>query len=191
MEWGELGHNVYWAHNPKELPVADFCFCLSFGQLLPNHERERFSHTLVVHESELPRGKGWSPLTWQILEGKNRIPVTLFEAAEQVDSGSIYAQRWIEFEGNELVGELRQGQASTTLELCRWFVDQYPNSANQAQKQQGEETYYTRRQAEDSVIDPDKSISDQFNLFRVVDNERYPALIYYNDTCYELKIARR
>ena len=47
---------------------------------------------LVVHESNLPKGKGWSPLTWQVIEGKNRIPITLFEAVEKVDAGRIYLQ---------------------------------------------------------------------------------------------------
>jgi methionyl-tRNA formyltransferase len=30
-----------------------------------------------VHESALPQGQGWSPMTWQILEGASPIPVTL------------------------------------------------------------------------------------------------------------------
>ena len=52
-------------------------------------------YNLVIHESDLPSGKGWSPLTWQVLEGKNEIPVTLFEAAESVDAGKIYAKEYL------------------------------------------------------------------------------------------------
>jgi methionyl-tRNA formyltransferase len=57
----------------------------------------QFRRNLVLHESDLPGSKGWSALTWQILEGNNRISVTLFEVAEKVDSGVIYAQEWLEF----------------------------------------------------------------------------------------------
>ncbi len=102
-EWAEQGHNVAWAHGTdtsrtdlqitcREEPItnhtapsADFCFCLSYGRLVSNQTRAGFRHTLVVHASDLPHGKGWSPLSWQILEGKHSIPLTLFEAAESVD----------------------------------------------------------------------------------------------------------
>ena len=46
-------------------------------------------YNLVVHESDLPEGKGWSPLTWQVIEGKRNIPITLFEANSLIDSGNI------------------------------------------------------------------------------------------------------
>jgi len=191
MDWSESGHVVHWAHSAADLPASDFCFCLSFGQLLPSNIRQQFKHTLVVHESDLPAGKGWSPLTWQILEGKNRIPVTLFEAADEVDSGPIYAQRWISFDGHELVDELREGQARATREICQWFVDHYPESLSEAREQRGCESFYPRRLAQDSLLDPNKTITEQFNLLRVVDNKRYPALINYMGCEYSIKIIKK
>ena len=189
MDWNELGYTVHRAHNTHDLPTADFCFCLSFGQMVSQEVRELFRHTLVVHESDLPIGKGWSPLTWQILEGKNHIPVTLLEAADQVDSGPIYAQRWLEFTGTELIDDLREGQADATLDLCRWFVDHYPQSARQAKEQHGSESFYSRRRPENSEIDLNKSIAQQFNLLRVVDNERYPAFFEWQGSRYNLRIT--
>jgi RimJ/RimL family protein N-acetyltransferase len=190
MDWEAQGHNVRWLHDPKDATAADFCFCLSLGKLVPPSVRDRFQHTLVVHESHLPQGKGWSPLTWQILEGRTRIPVTLFEAADRVDSGSIYAARWIEFHGSELIDELRLAQARATQDLCRWFVDNFPLSAFHGRPQQGEESFYPRRRPEDSRLDPDATISDQFNLLRVVDNERYPAFFEKDGCVYRIKIER-
>lgn len=152
--------------------------------------RARFRHTLVVHASDLPQGKGWSPLTWQSLAGRDRIHVTLFEAAQHVDSGVIYAQRWLEFQGHELIDELRAALTAATLELCRWFVDCYPESLAQAREQTGEETFYSRRRPADSRLDPDKTIAEQFDLLRVVDNERYPALIEWQGRHYKLRIEQ-
>jgi UDP-4-amino-4,6-dideoxy-N-acetyl-beta-L-altrosamine N-acetyltransferase len=187
-DWSEQGHQVAWHHELTDVQDGDFLFCLSFGQLVPASMRCKFLHALVVHESDLPQGKGWSPLTWQILEGQNRIPVTLFEAAEDVDSGPIYAQRWLEFEGHELIVELREGQAKATVELCRWFVDDYPNSASERTQQQGKESFYARRRPQDSELDPNKSLAEQFNLLKVVDNERYPAFFYWKGRRYQLNI---
>lgn len=190
MDWCEQGHFVHWGNDSKNVPPADFCFCLSFGKIVPNLIRAKFRHTLVVHESELPEGKGWSPLTYQILEGKNRVPVTLFEAAEEVDSGLIYAQRWIDFEGHELVDELREGLANTTRELCGWFINSYPESIRAAREQKGKGSFYARRRPEDSEIDPNKMIAEQFNLFRVVDNVRYPAFFQANGRRFFLRISK-
>jgi len=134
-EWKESGHKVLWSHCLQNITAADFCFCLSFSNLIPFKMRQQFKHTLVVHESNLPAGKGWSPLTWQILEGKSRIPITLFEAADKIDSGQIYAQYWVNFEGHELIDELRDRQARNTREICQWFIGHYPESLSEARIQ--------------------------------------------------------
>jgi len=52
----------------------------------------------------------------------------------------------------------------------------------------GSETFYERRRPKDSELDVSKSIADQFNLLRVVDNERYPAFFYHNGKKFILKI---
>lgn len=188
--WEKLGHSVLWEHAVQAEALADFCFCLGFSQLIPKELRQRFKHTLVVHESDLPAGRGWSPLTWQILDGQNRIPVTLIEAAEQVDSGVIYGQRWLEFEGHELIGELRAAQANATCDLCSWFVENFPESISSAIKQKGDPTYFPRRGPEDSELDITRTIEEQFNILRVVDNERYPAFFDWKGQRFYIKILK-
>ena len=48
----------------------ELCFILSYSKIISEDCLKRSKHNLVVHSSALPQGKGWSPLTWQILEGK-------------------------------------------------------------------------------------------------------------------------
>ena len=79
-------------------------------------------YNLVVHESELPLGKGWSPLTHQILKDKNKIPITLFEADNSIDGGVIYLRDHIILNGTELVKELREKQSIKTFELLNRFL---------------------------------------------------------------------
>jgi UDP-2,4-diacetamido-2,4,6-trideoxy-beta-L-altropyranose hydrolase len=189
-DWLEAGHQVRWVHDPGEVPAGDLCFLLGCGQLVPSPVLRRNRNNLVVHESDLPEGKGWSPLTWQIIEGKNRIAVTLFEAAERVDSGPIYLQEWIEFEGHEIIAELREAQARVTFSLCRRFVEQYPAILSQARPQTGRESFYPRRTPEDSRLDPNRSLGEQFPLLRVVDNDRYPAFFDWRGHRYRLKIEK-
>ena len=42
-------------------------------------------------------------MTWQILQGASRIPITLFEATASLDASPIYLQQNIEIQGHELV----------------------------------------------------------------------------------------
>ena len=190
MEWEAQGHTVTVGYQVDDLPSGDFCFCLGLGQLMPDAVRARFKHVLVVHESDLPHGRGWSPLTWQILEGKNQIPVTLFEAEADVDSGPVYAQQWLAFEGHELIDELRAAQASATHALCRWFVDEHPESAEQVQTQKSASTYYASRSTQGRELDSDNIMSDHLDHLGLVDNERYPAFFNMHGQRYVLLISK-
>ena len=181
---------VNWIYQAKEIPQGDLVFCLGFSQILTSEILEKNSHNLIVHESALPQGKGWSPLTWQILEGKNEIPITLFEAVESVDSGTIYLQDILKFKGTELVDELRSIQAQKSIEMCLEFIDQYPKIIELGREQSGESTYYSRRTPKDSCLDVDQTIRQQFNLLRVVDNNRYPAFFEIDKEIYILKIEK-
>jgi spore coat polysaccharide biosynthesis predicted glycosyltransferase SpsG len=187
-QWLRAGHRVLWAHDKDDLRPGDFCFLLGCSQIVPPELLKQFKHGLVVHESDLPRGRGWSPLTWQILEGANRIPVTLLEAAPKVDSGTIYAQEWLTFEGHELIDDLRLAAACATLRVCDLFIRGYPEALDRGREQIGAATRYPRRTPEDSQLDPNASIRSQFSLFRVVDNDRYPAFFELGGHHYRLRI---
>ncbi len=155
---------------------------------MDSEKRSCYQYNLVVHESDLPQGRGWSPLTWQILEGRNRIPVTLFEAVDAVDAGPMYLQEWIDFQGHELVDELRAGQGEASIRLCRRFVREYPEVVDTGQEQTGEAIYYARRRPAHSRLDPDQTIREQFDLLRVVDNERYPAFFQMGEKVFFIRI---
>lgn len=181
------GHTCTYLFEPEEVEKGDVLIFLSYEKIFRNLDLNL--HNLVIHESDLPKGKGMSPLTWQILEGKNRIPVTLLEATQEVDAGNIYKQSFIDLRGDELNTELKHLQGLATIELVLWFLDNYPDST-QGQAQQGDSTFYPRRSASDSELNIDMSIRDQFNLLRVCDNERYPAFFRINGQKYILKIEK-
>ena len=102
----ELDHDCVLFFNQNDVRKGDVLFLLGcikkFKKLYLNKKN------VVIHESKLPGGKGWSPLTWQILEGKNNIPVTLFEATDEIDSGKIYLSDNINLSGYELYEEIKK-----------------------------------------------------------------------------------
>lgn len=190
LEWVEDGHRVSWVHLVELVPAGDLCFYLSCSQVAPPEILDRFQHNLVVHESDLPLGRGWSPLSWQIIEGASDIAVTIFEAESSVDSGVIYAHEWLHFDGTELLSKLRSAQAVAAIGLCRNLVAEYPASVLRGRPQVGPDTSYRRRTPSDSALDPDVPLAEQFHLLRVVDNERYPATLELRGGKYRVFIQR-
>jgi len=187
-DWHQEGHCVSLLHEVDPESVADFCFCLSFGKIVPGKILENYKKVLVVHESNLPEGRGWAPMAWQILEGRRQIPVTLLEAAKGVDSGRIYMQDLISLNGTELNSEWRGLQAESTVRLCKKWVDEYPAVLSQGREQEGVATFYKKRTPADSELDVERSIASQFDLLRVVDNDRYPAFFFHKGRGYKIKI---
>ena len=182
------GHVVRWIHHPAQLAAGDVCLLLSCGQLLSAEQLALHRHNLVVHASALPQGQGWSPMTWQILEGPSTIPITLFEATAELDAGPIDLQQQIDLQGDELVEEWRALQAQATIELCLAWLDRYREVVAAARPQQGMASHYRRRRPADSELDPQRSLAEQFELLRVVDNARYPAFFHWRGRRYELQV---
>jgi len=173
----------------KKIPHAnDVAFLLSCEKKVTFEILQRSRSNIVVHASDLPKGKGMSPLTWQIIEGKNRIPITLFEAVEAIDAGPIYLKGYMDFLGNELLHEMQNSVGVKIMEMCEAFLNDWPQILSKGIAQTGEPSFYKKRTAEDSRLDPQKSLAEQFNLLRVVDNERYPAFFEWNGRRYNLKI---
>ncbi len=175
-----------WIHHPADLAPGDVCLLLSCGRLLSREQLALHHHNLVMHESALPHGQGWSPMNWQNLEGARQIPITLFEATAELDAGPIYLQHTIDLQGTELVDEWRPLQAKATIALCLNWLDRYSEVLEQARPQQGQTSHYRRRQPTDSQLDPQRSLAEQLNLLRVVDNRRHTAFVDLRGRRYEL-----
>ena len=171
-------------HKAK-LSGGDILFLISCNEIIGKIERDLYDSTLVVHASELPQGRGWSPHIWQILEGKNKIIVSLLEAEDKVDTGAIWKQKEITFEGHELFDEINKKLFTVEIELMEFAISNYPNVIHVEQKNKCA-SYYTKRTPEDSRIDPDKSIREQFELLRVSDPDRYPA--FFEARGYKYKV---
>lgn len=179
--------NLFFSHDQidQTYPIV---FMLSYFKITSETFLKMHKHNLVVHESDLPSGKGWAPLFWQIIEGENNIPVVLFEASSGVDDGDIYMKDYIVLEGHELHDEIRHKQALKTIDMCEHFIDNYESMSPVPQN--GQESKYSKRTAKDSELNFNESLAKQFNLLRTVNNDDYPAFFFHGKHKYILKIFK-
>ena len=160
-------------------------FLVSCLEKISKETRSRYESVLVLHESDLPQGRGWSPLAWQILSGKNDITVTLLEASEIIDGGRIWAQETVSFRGDELNDEINAKALEAKFRLMEMAIAGECSIRDQV----GEPSYYRRRTPEDSRVDPNKTIAEQFDLLRICE-PRFPAFLEFRGHIYNLTIKR-
>lgn len=180
------GDHAYLVRRHEDIRNGQIAFYLGCMRIVPTEVLIRNHWNLVVHASDLPLGRGFSPMTWLLLEGKNDIPVCLLEAAPEVDAGPVIFRDRIKLKGNELINEIREELGACHVRLCRRFLD--AAEPPQGVTQQGDPSFYPRRRPADSRLNPAESIQSQFNLLRVVDNSRYPAYFDYRGRRYKLLI---
>ena len=180
------GDHARFVRDAAEVASGGIAFYLSCLKLTPPEILARNRLNLVVHASALPEGRGFSPVVWQVLEGRNRIPVTMIEAVDEADSGDIFLQDEILLQGHELNPEIRAALGAKIVDMCLSLLS--APEPPRGRPQQGEPSWYPRRRREDSRLDPGQSIEQQFDLLRVVDNDRYPAFFDLRGHRYVLRI---
>ena len=183
-----LGFEAIFAGSYDAMNGGDIAFCLGCTKIARESTLAKNKWNLVVHESALPLGRGFAPIAWQVINGARSIPVVLMQADVGADTGPIVEQDEIKLTGYELCDELRRMQGEMTIVLCERFLEKHPDCP--LQPQIGEPTYFRRRTPEDSRLDPDRTIRDQFNLLRTVDNDRYPAFFEIDGHRYQIQISR-
>lgn len=181
-------HDISHIFDKSDIIGGDVMLILSCESILKANFLNLHKSNIVVHPSKLPSGKGWSPLAWQILEGSDIIPVSLFEAVESVDAGDVYLVDYIKLNGHELNEEIKEMQGLLTIKMVIKYINEFETIKGVAQI--GKESFYKKRTEKDNELDTGKSISEQFNLLRIVDNERYPAFFILNGKKYIIKIYK-
>lgn len=184
----QRGDDAVFIRSAREVKAGGVAFYLSCMKLTPLEILELNRQNIVVHASTLPHGRGFSPVVWQVLEGRDQISVTMMLAAEEADSGNILMVDQISLQGHELNDEIRTLLGRKIVDMCLAYLDAPAPSAGRPQL--GEASWYACRRAEDSKLDPDRSLAEQFDLLRVVDNDRYPAFFDYRGHRYILRIER-
>jgi methionyl-tRNA formyltransferase len=182
-------HSVSLCYDKADLQGGDILFLVSCSQIIHESERKKYRAAFVLHASDLPKGRGWSPHIWSILNGANQITVCLLEANDSVDSGAIWLKTQMNLEGHELLPEINERLFAAELLLMAQAVEQFER-ISPIQQLGDPGPYMPKRSPADSRLDPYKTIAEQFDLLRIVDSKRYPAFFDYRGKRYLISIEK-
>jgi methionyl-tRNA formyltransferase len=168
-------HEVRILRHKDQLDFGDMLFLISCTEVVPAELRTRYRHCVVLHASDLPAGRGWSPHIWAILEGARTITVSAINAEDRIDSGNIWAKSSFDVAPHELYDEINASLFDTEIALLDRVIEMVENGDAPHPQPDEEATYYPRRTPRESELDPRLSIAEQFDKIRVSDPDRYPA----------------
>ena len=190
MERAGTDHAAELVTNIRDASGGDILFLISCSEKVLKKDRDKYRKTLVLHASDLPDGRGWSPHVWDVLEGADHITLSMIEAEDVIDTGKIWKKLKIEIPGHALWDEINHALFNAEVELVDFAVTAIDSMMPQDQPASGSPTYRRRRTPDDSRVDPECSIADQFDLIRVCDPDRFPAYFDHLGHRYKLRLEK-
>lgn len=135
---------------------------------------------IVFHMTDLPYGRGGSPLQNLIVRGHKETKISALRVEKGLDTGDIYMKRPLALYGSaEEIYTRSSGIIETMIEEIIQ-VDPKP------QKQAGEPVEFKRRKANESEISSLNDLNTIYDYIRMLDAEGYPkACLSVGDIKYE------
>lgn len=123
---------------------------------------------IIFHMTDLPYGRGGSPLQNMIVRGHRQTSITALRCVHEMDAGPIYMKRPLSLQGS---AQDIYVQATFIIEsmICELLV-----ARPQPKPQMGEPVCFNRRRPEDGDISTLFDLSEVYDYIRMLDAEGYP-----------------
>lgn len=124
---------------------------------------------VCFHMTDVPYGRGGSPLQNLILRGHRDTTLTALRMVEAFDAGPVYLKRPLSLEGS--AREILSRASDLSAEMIQTILATHPTPEPQC----GEPTIFKRRKPSESAIPPQLSTTQLYDFIRMLDAEGYPA----------------
>jgi len=126
--------------------------------------------TVIFHMTDLPYGRGGSPLQNLILRGHSSTMLTALRCSAELDAGPIYGKEPLSLLGTAEEIFIRADG------LIEAMIERIVLSRPDPQPQQGEPVFFSRRKAEQSNLGccPAGDLSACYDQIRMLDADGYP-----------------
>jgi len=160
----------------------DIVFAHNYDRIIPEEYFEIPKLGIfVIHSTDLPKGRGWAPIYYSIVNKEKIYTISLLKISKNIDEGNIFMKLKIEKPLIITNNNLREIDEDGTILLINKFIDLYKKGyitkTTKGLKQNNQEaTYNKKRTPEDNLIDSNLMLKDAIFLI-LATNEEYPAFI--------------
>jgi len=144
-----------------------YIFFLHWSWKVPDEVVERFE-CVCFHMTDVPFGRGGSPLQNLILRGHRETRLTALRMSKEFDAGPVYGKEPLSLEGGAEEIYLRAGRLSA--KMIQHIIQHEPKP----QPQRGTPVNFKRRRPEESEVGKLASLEELHDFIRMLDAEGYP-----------------
>lgn len=144
-----------------------YVFFPHWSWIVPDEILNRFD-CVCFHMTDVPYGRGGSPLQNLIVRGHKTTQLTALRMVKQLDAGPVYLKRSLSLHGSAEAIYRRAGALSW--EMIEEIIAENP----QPTPQQGEVVEFQRRLPGQSLLKDGKSIEQVYDHIRMLDASGYP-----------------
>lgn len=185
----ETGEKFIYLSNPVDLNKEAlaaikpaYVFFPHWSYIIPEQIYANFE-CVMFHMTDLPFGRGGSPLQNLIARGICETQITAFRCVKELDAGPIYCKRPLSLYGT--AEEIYMRAANTIEEMIKWIIVNRPEPVSQ----EGEGCFFPRRKPDESNIENLDSLEKLFDHIRMLDAEGYPHA-FFETEYFRLEFAR-
>lgn len=149
-------------------------FIPHWSHIIPANIFEKYE-CIVFHMTDLPFGRGGSPLQNLIVRRYNETKISAIKVVKEIDAGDVYLKRSLSLDGSAI--EIFNRSAPIIEEMIKSIID---NDVKPV-PQQGVPVIFKRRKPSDGNIDSLSSLQDIYDYIRMLDCEGYPNAFLEND----------
>ncbi len=161
-----------------------YVFFPHWSHRIPKDVLDRFE-CIVFHMTDLPFGRGGSPLQNLIARGIDETKISALKCVEEIDAGPIYLKRPLSLHG--AADEIYLRASKIIEEMIVEIID----DSLIPHPQTGDPVFFQRRKPEQGNLLEARSLEELFDLIRMLDAEGYPhAFININDKRLEFSRAK-
>ncbi len=148
--------------------APDWIFFPHWSWLIPDEIHSRYE-CVIFHMTDLPYGRGGSPLQNLIVRGHKETKLTALKCVSGLDMGPIYKKVPLLLEGT---AEVILGRAADLMkDLIVDIVEMQPTPVEQTD----DVVEFKRRCAEDGDLNKVETLDQVYDFIRMLDGEGYPA----------------
>ena len=145
----------------------DMIFIPHWSYIIPEEIFLKYD-CIVFHMTDLPYGRGGSPLQNLITRGHNKTKISALKVVKELDAGPVYLKRELSLDGNAT--EIFQRASSIIQSMIREIIDQDIKHIGQ----DGVPVLFKRRTPSESNLADVKSKEEAYDYIRMLDAEGYP-----------------
>ncbi len=163
-----------------------YIFFPHWSWIIPENVYKKYE-CVVFHMTDLPFGRGGSPLQNLILRGIKKTKISALRVVKKLDAGSIYLKKPLSLVGS---AENIYKRASKIIfeEMIPYIIINKPKPVPQI----GKVIYFKRRKPEESRIPENIDLNGVYNYIRMLDAEGYPsAFLEIRNLKFEFKNAKK